>query len=299
MLSGKFSIQAWVHKYIRGTEQQQDQLIKQATNQILTSETSENLKNRYPNGFCCPHCESTELSKHSALHYEPSRKRYLCKSCKKTFNTRTKSLASGLHKPDQLIAVLLVLLNEEEATVRQIASIAKISVGTAHNWLKKIEKWAASHYDSSLDKAAVQDPTKLREKATITRHTTSKTSKQRMPSRTPQTIFNFSKVHGQKLLIEIQQHSKKLTPSEYRNSWPIFAQSIHPTHLPRNEINQTLIITNKISEIIGNFSNQYKKKRGLSYKHLPNYLGWFCYKLESNRLSDREKFIELALICRL
>ena len=46
-------------------------------------------ESRFSKGEVCPHCQSTSIVKNGKLN---GKQRYLCKSCKKSFNDLTKSV---------------------------------------------------------------------------------------------------------------------------------------------------------------------------------------------------------------
>ncbi|MBC6424715.1 MAG: transposase [Hormoscilla sp. SP12CHS1] len=43
---------------------------------------------RWPEGTCCPHCGSKEISKRGKDERQPSRQRYRCRGCDKQFDDR-------------------------------------------------------------------------------------------------------------------------------------------------------------------------------------------------------------------
>lgn len=53
-------------------------------------------ESRFSKGQCCPHCESTSVVKNGKLK---GKQRYICRSCKKSFNDLTKSALSCTKLP--------------------------------------------------------------------------------------------------------------------------------------------------------------------------------------------------------
>jgi len=41
---------------------------------------------RWPDGICCPGCNSTEITKQGCDDTQPERQRYLCASCERRFD---------------------------------------------------------------------------------------------------------------------------------------------------------------------------------------------------------------------
>lgn len=83
--------------------------------------------------FCCPHCSSEEIVGHG--NYQ-GRKRYKCRSCKKTFNDLTGTSVSHIHKKKEWEQYLQCLANN--MTLRESAKQVGISVKTSFLWRHKI-----------------------------------------------------------------------------------------------------------------------------------------------------------------
>jgi transposase-like protein len=62
---------------------------------------------RWPNGVCCPDCESAHVVKQGRDDTEPHRQRYQCRACQRRFDDLTDTIFAGHHQP--LRAWVLVL----------------------------------------------------------------------------------------------------------------------------------------------------------------------------------------------
>ncbi|HLA44228.1 MAG TPA: transposase [Aggregatilineales bacterium] len=54
---------------------------------------------RWPNGVCCPACDSVEIKKRGKHTHQKARQRYHCKSCHRDFDDLTDTVFEGHHQP--------------------------------------------------------------------------------------------------------------------------------------------------------------------------------------------------------
>ena len=54
---------------------------------------------RWPNGICCPRCESSEITQHGRDDTQPERQRYLCQSCERRVDDVTDTIVASHHQP--------------------------------------------------------------------------------------------------------------------------------------------------------------------------------------------------------
>ncbi|MDE1465979.1 IS1595 family transposase [Spartinivicinus poritis] len=54
---------------------------------------------RWPEGVCCPYCQSKGVKSHGYHTTQKARKRYHCQSCKKRFDDLTFTVFAGHHQP--------------------------------------------------------------------------------------------------------------------------------------------------------------------------------------------------------
>ena len=87
----------------------------------------------------CPHCHSKEFAKAGSHN---GRKRYLCKSCGKTFNALTGTPLAGLHNTDKFMANARHMIAGD--SVRKTAAALGLDKDTAFRWrhrfLESIDK---------------------------------------------------------------------------------------------------------------------------------------------------------------
>ncbi|BCS87118.1 hypothetical protein PSDVSF_03600 [Pseudodesulfovibrio sediminis] len=84
---------------------------------------------RFADGFSCPHCGGEKV-KHNGTY--SGRQRYLCHSCKKTFNDWTGTPMAGTHYTDRWMEYIQLML--EGKTLKQCAKTLEISIPTAFYW---------------------------------------------------------------------------------------------------------------------------------------------------------------------
>ena len=83
--------------------------------------------------FSCPHCQSEDVISHGNYR---GRKRYKCKSCKKTFNDLTGTSVAHLHKKEEWQEYLKCV--GKSMTLRKAAKHVGISYRTSFMWRHKI-----------------------------------------------------------------------------------------------------------------------------------------------------------------
>jgi transposase len=54
---------------------------------------------RWPQGFTCPHCDSSRITKQGHDTTQPERRRYRCRDCRKHFDDLTGTVFAGHHQP--------------------------------------------------------------------------------------------------------------------------------------------------------------------------------------------------------
>ena len=78
----------------------------------------------------CPYCSKTDLKKNG--HSENNTQRWLCKSCKRSFQ---RNYTYNAHKPGVKEQIVELTLNS--SGIRDISRVLKISKNTVSNDLKK------------------------------------------------------------------------------------------------------------------------------------------------------------------
>jgi transposase-like protein len=75
---------------------------------------------RWPDGCCCPNCNSKEIIKRGKDDTEKHKQRYECKTCGKRFDDLTDTIFSGHHQPLKTWILVLYFLGLNLST-EQIA----------------------------------------------------------------------------------------------------------------------------------------------------------------------------------
>lgn len=81
----------------------------------------------------CPHCGATDIYGHGLYR---GRRRYKCKSCRKTFNDLTGTAVDGIKKLEQFQEYLLLVV--ESVTIRKAAKKIGVNVKTIFDWRHKL-----------------------------------------------------------------------------------------------------------------------------------------------------------------
>lgn len=101
---------------------------------FVTEVTDEVKENRFSRGKVCPHCHHGEVSRNGKFN---GKQRYICKSCRRTFNDFTFSPRYN-SKKDTRKWVLYAKCMINGYSIRKCAEIVGISVPTSFYWRHKI-----------------------------------------------------------------------------------------------------------------------------------------------------------------
>ena len=88
---------------------------------------------RFADGPVCPRCGSDKIKRNGTYD---GRQRYLCHSCKRTFNDWTATPMAGTHFPDRWMEYIQLML--EGKTLKKCAEALDISITTAFYWRHKV-----------------------------------------------------------------------------------------------------------------------------------------------------------------
>jgi transposase-like protein len=81
----------------------------------------------------CPNCDHSQVVGHGTYK---GRGRYMCKSCKKSFNDYTGTAISGIKKVDKFQTYLKLIL--ESVSIRKASKTLGLNVKTVLDWRHKI-----------------------------------------------------------------------------------------------------------------------------------------------------------------
>ncbi len=65
---------------------------------------------RWPQGVCCPHCDSPHVARKGADDTQPDRQRYACRGCGRRFDDLTGTVFAGHHQPLAVWILCLYLM---------------------------------------------------------------------------------------------------------------------------------------------------------------------------------------------
>lgn len=112
---------------------QRKEIVKDLLHSIVKN-SHDNISYEYVKNIACPHCKSTSKVKNGMLK---NRQRYLCKTCRKSYNTFTKTPISyskkEITKWEKYIDMLLSCIS-----LRKISKELDISLSTAFYWRHKL-----------------------------------------------------------------------------------------------------------------------------------------------------------------
>lgn len=86
---------------------------------------------RWPQGVCCPHCESVTITRQGRDETQPERQRYRCQTCGRKFDDLTGTVFAGHHQPLKIWILCLYLMGLNLSN-RQIAQELGLNKDDAH-----------------------------------------------------------------------------------------------------------------------------------------------------------------------
>jgi len=99
---------------------------------------------RWPQGVCCPHCESKHVVKNGHDTTEPCRQRYCCRDCDRCFDDLTNTVFAGHHQPLRIWMLCSYFMGLNLSN-QQIAAELGLSVTQAHEMTMRLRQGIADH----------------------------------------------------------------------------------------------------------------------------------------------------------
>ncbi len=99
---------------------------------------------RWPQGVCCPHCESKHVVKNGHDTTEPCRQRYCCRDCDRCFDDLTNTVFAGHHQPLRIWMLCSYFMGLNLSN-QQIAAELGLSVTQAYEMTKQLRQSIADH----------------------------------------------------------------------------------------------------------------------------------------------------------
>jgi transposase-like protein len=94
---------------------------------------------RWPEGVCCPSCDSKEIAKRDKDETQPERQRYRCKRCEKQFDDLTDSMFAGHHQPLRVWVACLYLMGLNLSN-QQIAQELDLNKDDVHRMTSQLRQ---------------------------------------------------------------------------------------------------------------------------------------------------------------
>lgn len=126
----------------------------EVSGKALKDMVSEIRDRRFSGGYHCPHCSSERVVRYG--NYRGS-KRYLCRSCKKTFTDLTSTALHYIHGKEKFIHAAKLMLSGK--TLKETAKKVKVSIPTAFSWRHKVLSILKNIEDDSLSGIVEADDT--------------------------------------------------------------------------------------------------------------------------------------------
>lgn len=114
------------------TPSEKQQLINQLLNKTTDYKT---LRDTHINnkGITCPHCKSNQINRFGKYK---NTERFICKECKRTFNSYTGTSIQGIQHRNKWINYIELMI--EGKSIRKCAELLGIAHATSFNWRHKI-----------------------------------------------------------------------------------------------------------------------------------------------------------------
>jgi len=99
---------------------------------------------RWPQGVCCPHCQSKQVVKNGHDTTEICRQRYCCRDCDRCFDDLTNTVFAGHHQPLRIWMLCSYFMGLNLSN-KQIAAELGLSVTQAHLMTMRLRQGIADH----------------------------------------------------------------------------------------------------------------------------------------------------------
>ena len=269
-------------------------------------------ESRFSKGQCCPHCESTSVVKNGKLK---GKQRYICRSCKKSFNDLTKSalsctklsLQTWIEYVKGMIIGLSIRKNAENVGVCVKTSFymrhkvldcirAFMGVGDVDGIVEMDETFVAESFKDNHKKSGFKMPRPARKRG--------KQVKKRGISNEQVCIATAIDRNGNIILeplckgrvtynalerlYEGRIDSNSIICTDSHKSYIQFAKDLELDHkkIARGHYKNDIYHINHVNSLHSNLKIWLYRFRGVSTKFLPNYMSW--YKWLQSFSSDKE-----------
>lgn len=97
---------------------------------------------RWPDGVCCPHCDSQQVAKNGHDTNEVCRQRYCCRHCGRSFDDLTNTVFAGHHQPLRIWMLCSYFMGLNLSN-QQIATELDLSQTQAQEMTKRLRQGIA------------------------------------------------------------------------------------------------------------------------------------------------------------
>ncbi|KAA6320155.1 hypothetical protein EZS27_030035 [termite gut metagenome] len=264
----------------------------------------------------CPHCSSQDIYGHGTYK---GRRRYRCKSCKKSFNDFTGTAVSGIKKTEKFEEYLNLMV--ESLTIRKASACLGVNMKTVFDWRHKILSSLSALNGESFNGIVECDDKQVDISQKGSRKLTRKPYKRHSDRNTKKGVSN-DKVSvmvatdrkGKPTMqvakvgrIDVTSIEKSI--GKYMGQQNVLCSDSHPSIVAwtsERQIEHHTFVASKQYvkdrcyhvQHVNSMDNQYERwmKRfcGVATKYLPNYLNWFIF-LEKMKQSS-QKAMDMAKI---
>lgn len=298
-------------------ESSEKNVIKPNSNKLTTIEEIREL--RFREGLCCPLCLSKGPFKKNGTYRE--RQRYVCKSCKRTFNDLTNTPTHySKHKGDKWAEYLKAMTHGD--SIRKCAARVGISVDTSFKWRHKILHALGEKKDQILDGIVESDETYVlhseKGKRTLTRKARKRGGKAKKRGisneqvcilvardrikNTISEVATFGRMAAEtfdSIVTSRLGHDVILCTDEE----PTFRKYCREHSIRHEKVNpgKKRYVTNGIYHIqnVNAFHERFKgflaRRRGVASKYLNHYLAWHRILDQTQQLEEQLKVKSIFL----
>jgi transposase-like protein len=264
----------------------------------------------------CPNCEDSQVVGHGTYK---GRGRYMCKSCKKSFNDYTGTAISGIKKVDKFQSYLKLIL--ESVSIRKASKTLELNVKTVLDWRHKIatslEQINGSKFlgivecddklvninekgNKKLDRESYKRPSDRKTKRGVSDDKISiivATDRKGNPTMKVAKRGRIDSKSVDKSIGDLMDSQNILCSDKHSSiiSWAKEKEVEHHTFLAKNHGKNKMFHVQNVNSIDNLYERWIKPFYGISTKFLNQYLNWFMFlqriKNKTNQVIDLAEII--------
>jgi transposase-like protein len=264
----------------------------------------------------CPNCEDSKVVGHGTYK---GRGRYMCKSCKKSFNDYTGTAISGIKKVDKFQSYLKLIL--ESVSIRKASKTLELNVKTVLDWRHKIttslEQINGTKFigivecddklvninekgNKKLDRESYKRPSDRKTKRGVSDDKISiivATDRKGNPTMKVAKRGRIDTKSVDKSIGDLMDTQNILCSDKHPSiiSWAKEKEVEHHTFLSKNHGKNKMFHVQNVNSIDNLYERWIKPFYGISTKFLNQYLNWFMFlqriKNKTNQVIDLAEII--------